>query len=434
MPLIDLSNPAGNLGAEQLAGPFGSILGPGATFPNSYEFGKRFVSASTPVSKNGNGVTSLDDPTYLGFSLQFIQNSPLFNGTEGGEGSESAIGYLEKVGQVTRANYLRAFITGIQSINRERPYYWQTIDGLGEAFNSTFEIEDPYSGSAEGEGITIGCLEAIDLKLSALFTLYKLACYDVKYKRYILPNNLMDFDVYVHIQEIRKFKTVRNYLNAFFANSGDPTTADFVNENTSQITFKFSECKWIASESGKVFDSVTNAGGNEMAVSSMKWSYARVEMESQFSGFDSKLIDSAKQQPTDEFNTNTITKFAKDSILNKSPGEVSLANRTSKSLIQNLFFGNVFGLINQGISAIQNPQGLSSALQGAAIQENQISNNRNTPSLGDNPLGTPILSSNSLPTEKIFTNEQVINNFKSIKAFENSPSGPSLKSTNIFKK
>ena len=80
MPLIDLANPAGSQALAQLAGPFGSYLGSGS-FPQSYEFAKKFVANPTTAYGSGsNGVTSLDDPTYLGFSLMFDISSPLFNG------------------------------------------------------------------------------------------------------------------------------------------------------------------------------------------------------------------------------------------------------------------------------------------------------------------------------------------------------------------
>ena len=87
MPLIDLANPAGSQALAQLAGPFGSYLG-GGSFPQSYEFAKRFVSNPTTAYGSGNnGVTSLDDPTFLGFSLMFDITSPLFNGAiTGGSG------------------------------------------------------------------------------------------------------------------------------------------------------------------------------------------------------------------------------------------------------------------------------------------------------------------------------------------------------------
>jgi hypothetical protein len=197
------------------------------SFPNSYDFAKTFVQTASSAVGGGNGVTSLDDPTYLGFNLRFDISSPLFEGAlegspaipqspdpfgiGGGDAGEqgtqphgeSAVGYLNKLGEVTRATYLKAFCQGINQIEKERPYYFQTIEGLQDAFNKTVNMT-PYGGSADGEGIVIGCLEAIDLKMSALFNLYKSACYDVKYRRNLIPINLMYFTVRVEVVEICK--------------------------------------------------------------------------------------------------------------------------------------------------------------------------------------------------------------------------------------
>ena len=82
MPLTDLT---GTQLLSQAVGPFGSLLG-GKSFPSSYEYAKRFVANATTAQGSGNnGVTSLDDPTYLGFSLMFDITSPLFNGAIAGK-------------------------------------------------------------------------------------------------------------------------------------------------------------------------------------------------------------------------------------------------------------------------------------------------------------------------------------------------------------
>ena len=425
MPLLDLASSAGQLGFEQIAGPFGAEgrkRGPGAQYPSAYEFGKKFIVPDKTTSKFGNGITSLDDPTYLGFGLRFDISSPLFSGIDGAVGGESAVAYLEAIGEFTRADYLKGFVRGIKSINEERPYYWQTIEGLSEAFNKTFNMSDPFSGSGDGEGITIGCMEAIDLKISALFTLYKLACYDVKYKRYVLPKNLMYFNVYVDIQEIRKFQTFRNSIRSLITQSTEAKTSDFVNENTSQITFRFKDCVWDASESGEVFSNVTNAGGNEFATSSIKFSFSNIEMDSQFSGFDSKLADGRKLTPPindpslTDILKETAIKFGKDKLNNVADSAISLAQRSLSVIGGNLKLGNVFGLRNQIIGTLGNAQTLLGAVQGAAVQEQTAFGNSSF-GLGGNPLGEGVQPNNSLPTGNVFGS---------------SPSGPALQSTNIF--
>ena len=486
-----------------------------------YEFVKRFVN--NPKTNGGsdyNGVTALDDPTYLGFSLSFDITSPLFNmatvgfnaglptffeDTEGlldtlgvlggdvpsdntnalttalnavnsglrdagvaalkeatdiekklgftigppkaateppttnpGTGeSASAIGYLIKIGEAARANYLRGFVQGLQEIVQQRPYYFQTITGLLEAFQKSITFsEDPYTGVKEGEGITVGCLEAIDLKMTAIFNLYRMACYDVRMKRYVLPKNLMRFDVYVDVHEIRKFKTVRNWLTALNLNDGSPDTKKYVNENTSRIRFKFTECMFNAAASGKVFEGVTNVGGT-VATTEIQWSYGLLELDSQYSGYDGALKED-KQQTSPNMKSKLKT-FAKAQLANQAKGAINLASRSISSAIQGLTLGNVFGLRNQVLGTLGNPQGLMNAAAGAAIQSGELAtfggSTANT-SLGDNPLGDATAPLQTINSAKAFdSSTSTLGSLKSISAF--GAPGPAqdngeLSSTNIF--
>jgi hypothetical protein len=517
MPLIDLANPLDSGALAQAAGPFGSSLG-GGSFPSSYEFVKRFVNnAKTNNGSDYNGVTALDDPTYLGFSLSFDITSPLFNmatvgfnapetgGVDGldalndvgedvvpsdntgplanalsavkgakldaeiaiikagidvekklgvtfgpprvaaepptanpGTGeSASAIGYLIKIGEDNRANYLRAFVQGLQEIVQQRPYYFQTITGLLEAFQKSIAFsEDPYTGVQEGEGIVVGCLEAIDLKMTAIFNLYRMACYDVRMKRYVLPKNLMRFDVYVDVHEIRKFKTVRNWLTALNLNDNSPDTKKYVNENTSRIRFKFTECMFNAAASGKVFEGVTNVGGT-VATTEIQWSYGLLELDSQYSGYDGALKED-KQQTSPNMKSKLKT-FAKAQLANQAKGAINLASRSISSAIQGLTLGNVFGLRNQVLGTLANPQGLMNAAAGAAIQSGELAtfggSTANT-SLGDNPLGDATAPLQTINSAKAFdSSTSTLGSLKSISAF--GAPGPAqdngeLSSTNIF--
>lgn len=465
MPLIDLANPLNSQGLQQIAGPFGSLLGPGAQFPESYDYAKRFVQTRKTFEGGGNGVTSVDDPTYLGFNIRFDTSSPLFNGAEKGDvvsgagelsesnntsgdipQTESAIGYLTVRGEANAANYLKAFAQGMLQIARTRPYYFQTIDGLDAAYTKTTDMLDPYMGVADADGISIGMLEAIDLKMSALFNLYKMAAFDVKYKRLRIPKNLLRFNVYIDVLEIRKFKTVRNYLGALAPEQFPADeTLKVVNENTSQITFKFSQCMFDPAASGKVFENVTNiADGANMAVSLMKWSYGKVEMEAQFSGFDSKLMD-AKPQPIDPNAPSkleaTVKQFAKDQLANQAAGAINALERGVSSFIQNFTLGNVYGVFNNLKDKIANPQGLINSLNGAAVQalETEQSVSGGIPqSLGDNPFPDPAIQPGNsddinnrlfedVPSEPLANSDSVGGNI-----FGSSPSGPPLESSNIF--
>jgi hypothetical protein len=431
---------------------------------------KRFVRTATTTAGGGNGVTSLEDPTYLGFSLRFDILSPLFNGAANGApakppadssilgalggalgltstaeprlggdisnpshaGGESAVGYLRAVGEETRASYLEAFIQGLREVNEYRPYYWQTVDGLTDAWTKTVSMEDPFQGSGDGEGITIGCLEAVDLKISALFNLYKAAVFDAEYRRMVLPKNLMYFVVYVDVYEIRRFKSTTSWLDKLNPSAPKNDVDRFLNDNTSKITFMFDECEWVPSESGKVFESVTNAGSNEMAVTSMKWSYGRVSMISDFAGIDQELNDKSKLQTKGTLG-DVVKNAAKNQLAKAANALADRAVRGVKSFGQGLLFGNAFGLQNQIISAIQNPGALVSAIEGAAAQTGGNVGRRIK--LGDNMLGEGVQPGNSLPTDNINLGmvNQGVTPLGTSNIFGAGPSGPPpLEPDNVF--
>lgn len=464
MPISESYNPINDPAVNPLIRRGGDIV-------------KRFVTPATVVSGGGNGVTSLDDPTFLGFSLRFDISSPLFNGATNGSpakppsetpvfdalGEEaaglglapplnepalagevgkpvskgpSAISYLERVGEPTRASYLASFIQGLREVNEYRPYYWQTIEGLNDAWTKSLNMKDPFQGSADGEGITIGCLEAIDLKISALFNLYKAAVYDIEYRRMSLPSNLMNFRVYVDVYEIRRFKATRNWLQKLNPNTPPSDVDRFLNENTSKITFVFDQCKWIPEECGKVFDSVSNAGGNEMAATTIKWSYGSLYMISDFSGIDQELNDSIKKQS--KGNLGAAVKNAVKQQAQKAAG--AAADRVARGIggaIRGLVLGNVFGLRNQVFAALQNPGALTAAVEGAARQAARAlgPTNPSGPSLGDNPLGTGIQPNNSLPSDNLFVGQipSPLGETQSNNIFGPGPSGPPpLESNNVF--
>tara|TARA_R100000541_G_scaffold7648_6_gene15320 strand:- start:3815 stop:5287 length:1473 start_codon:yes stop_codon:yes gene_type:complete len=485
---------------SDIAGPFSSALG-GKSFPSSYPFAKRFVQNSNTNDGSGNNaVTALDDPTYLGFSLMFDILSPLFNAaqignvpaadvpdqpaataldtvagniTEGLNGiregigdalgiknfggqqgdsapgqsgpneypsEPSAVGYLAKIGEARRAKYLKAFIQGIQEVVKTRPYYFQTIAGLLEAWGKSTEFGvDPYTGTVDSkDGITVGCLEAVDLKITGLFNLYRMAVYDERMKRFVLPKNLMRFDVYVDVHEIRRFVTTRNWLKALNTGDASPESSKYVNENTSRVRFKFTECTFDPSASGKVFESVTNAGGT-VASTEIKFGYGVMELQSQYSGFDDSLDVTKPQITTNPSLTSKIKSFGKDQLDNAVQGVANRLTSTVNSAIQGITLGNVFGLRNELLGTLANPQGLLNAALGAAAQTSELQvfrGSQTNTKLGDNPLGdavAPLPTIDSLPNNFDPSNNS-FGSLRSINAFgaPGPPSNSTINQDNIF--
>lgn len=479
----------------------------GTQFPMEYDMIKDFISVPYTIS-SANGVTSYDDPTYLGFSIEFDQYSPLFSGAKSEfitadfnianaideinftgpfstDDGFSALSYLKNIGETKRAYFLEAFTNGLFDVNTNRPWYWQTITGLDEAWNKSvsfaYDEHDPFIGVPAGEGITIGCLEAIDLKISALFSMYKNAVYDQTYRRFLIPKNLLRFNVKVHITEIRKFKNVVNATktiepaisNTPNGNNIQPKFTDkqaaaskFINDNTSKITLVFKNCLFDPRESGKIFENVTNAGGAVMSTTGIKWSYSNVAIDYEFSGLDVvikegtntdkqfKNID-VKPGTTDltflQKLTSNAQRFA-DSQLellkDSADRQATTAARTgllkARGILDSLLFGNVHGFRNRVLQGLQNPSLLVNTLLGVGNRignENLTSNGLSAP-LNGNIYGdtsnrsvgdfksTKILDDGNQPTNNDGLLPPTIPGNQNI--YGSRPSGPSLNSSNIY--
>jgi hypothetical protein len=114
-------------------------------------------------------------------------------------------------------------------------------------------------------------------------------------------------------------------------------------------------------------------------------------MISQYAGFDSSLQEDKQQSNSSPGMRDTTKHFAKDKLadiqdtatgirdsalanLKSAPGNVAdLAKKRANSLIDGAVLGNVFGLRNQIIGTLQNPQGLINAALGAAVQASGLS-------------------------------------------------------------
>ena len=264
-----------------------------------------------------------------------------------------------------------------------------------------------------------------------------MAVYDVRYKRFIVPKNLLRFDVYIYVQEIRKFKTVRNWLNVFRKEKDDDEALKLINQNTSQVGFKFTECMFDPAASGNVFEGVTNTGG-EIATTQMKFNYGGMENVSQFSGYNDKLDESKIPANTNPGFKDKLKQFGKDQLANAAAGAVNAVGRTVSSAIQGITLGNVFGLRNSLLGAISNPQALINAAAGAAIQGNDgglqtFGNDSAVRNIGDNPLGVPNDPAPFNPTKAFDPAGPAVGSLDANQVFDPAaPVGEGLSSINAF--
>jgi hypothetical protein len=135
-----------------------------------------------------------DEPTYLSFYLQFrpaisqfynnatnsayydLMPHPLLQSGSNSNTSVdnltlySSVDYLVNANEPTRAAMLTEFITRLNDLQLNAPYYFQKIDGIADLLKV-----DPKKGQRilSDKRLTITCLEGIDLRMSYLLNLYK---------------------------------------------------------------------------------------------------------------------------------------------------------------------------------------------------------------------------------------------------------------------
>ena len=228
-------------------------MGLGATDQQRSLFLKGFK-----LSKQGN----FEDPTYLGFKVVFdfgtlplgtedgLPPSPLlkqqnyasdtgFNtlvGTnpfgqaqydykkpnpDGPVAFYSAAGYLrEREAQYAlggkRADMLLQFQNTLKDVVNNSPWFFQSITGL-DALSKVARGDYPDTSDStfspqrtQGKVLEFKTLEALNLRMTALATLYNQATFDYDNMRELVPRNLRRFTMYIFVSEIRNFfKTSR---------------------------------------------------------------------------------------------------------------------------------------------------------------------------------------------------------------------------------
>lgn len=220
------------------------------------------------------------DPTIMGFSLFFYfaeipetvpysSLSPLFNVSD--PNVDSAYFYLKNIGEPERAESILDFKNRLQEINRDMPFMFTNIEGLGQI--NTFNRTDPFR--ARDRAINITTLETLDLKVATMIQRYMNAVYDFDFgHREMVPSNLREFTMEVHFYEIRDFK--RWTGNVYGENSLPEFT--IVDKNLFGLhRYILRECEFDFSESNPFFESVSNEGQNEIAFNNFSIKFGKIE-------------------------------------------------------------------------------------------------------------------------------------------------------------
>ena len=304
----------------------------------------RFTDETVNRFKKTNLLYSTDpymlyqDPTYLSFKMLFEFDQPTSGLLSRYDHTNTAMGYLSAIGDQYRMNYLNKFVTLLQDINQKTPWFFQTIEGLDQAWKRGYQEQDFKAMLPKDRKIVIGCEESIDLRMTAMMDMYRKACFDWKMRREVVPWNLRTFDLYLYVYEARAINkdgkpspsgmldlskllglsevnkkqqkenytllgkplgnpdgdgalsNVRNTINSAvngikanpisgISNALNPNTAetiDTIDVDITRVMYKFKQCEWLPDESSDIFTKVGNVI-NDRAMQKIAFSYRDVE-------------------------------------------------------------------------------------------------------------------------------------------------------------
>lgn len=269
-------------------------------------------------------------------------------------------------------NDMKKFTEGFHEITTNHPYMLQTVEGLQEAYKRYYNThKDSYLGGGNDAKIKISCLEALDLRMSALFDSYFRAVYNHKYRRMNIPRNLLRFDCWVLVHDMRNLAMDNpSLLNASF---GEPVDENIVN-NLSTVLFKFKNCMFDIEEIGTMFETINNAETNQTKFT-FTFIYNDVEI------YVNSLADMLEAKSNDEKKNISNTYREQYDLLdikqlNDSMGSLNITD-TITNIGKTIFnyatqgstMGNVYdeswaGILSSMMSSISNV-GVSSILNNA---------------------------------------------------------------------
>lgn len=201
-----------------------------------------------------NGNLDMEDPSYLGFALNFWTH-PLFYSSgylrapdnlvinslmlDPKDSTDSSIDYLIGIKENLRATYLRKFIDITTKLQDEKPWYFQGVQGLGELMKP---LQDGVT-SRKDAMLTIDCLESVDNIMHYWADLYRFTTYDKLWGRNMLPMNKKRFGMDIIVGEFRNLKTIEDAFSDFENLEVSPVdNSSYAQSNTQrQKDLQFSE-------------------------------------------------------------------------------------------------------------------------------------------------------------------------------------------------
>lgn len=318
----------------------------------------------TKGALGGNIKLPYQDPTYLTFGFMFVdsemmtdsrESSPLLSG--------AAERFLEKLKNTAsapekyalRLQNLKDFKAALMKINKEMPWYWQSLKGLDRL--QQYDPNRPYWGGDEAK-LTIDCLESINLAITGLMSLYKKAVFDEEKWSYIIPVNLRKFSMYVYVSEIRNIDIASYVKNPDFTDQSyekdENINIDIAAKNIPQILFRLDFCEFDM-ESGSAAISELSSSAPEAASQQIIIKYEKMQEVNgvYLNGVITSVPDKMAERniPTVELEVPTS---GLQSRLNNIAGAASTTLKNLSESKKQEILGAVTGAINDRIPTPEN--------------------------------------------------------------------------------
>ena len=119
---------------------------PGGGSKSKFNDASKNAFTKTNLYYTKNSFLNVQDPTVLGFKLMFYfdnVSSPLLFGLRGDINNppvNSAAHFLKSIGDTQRLYYLEKFIYLLSGINTQCPWYFQSLNGLKDAWKQDIEV------------------------------------------------------------------------------------------------------------------------------------------------------------------------------------------------------------------------------------------------------------------------------------------------------
>lgn len=285
---------------------------------------KIFKDKKTEHFKYGINIDDMhnEDPTILGFDLMIdVNNSPLFtelpdffNAFAGiSEISNRKDVYIDFIKELTK--YFETSVPGSTGeFSAFKSHYIQGISGLDLLVDSisggSFDEAGKKQFTDYGKDLLkFKLYEDVTLSTSHLAFLYKTLSWSRINGRLIIPENLLRFDMYIQISEIRNFNTVRKAISG---GSGSELLS-ISKAHVSRYVYKLYDCQFF-------FDKLPHSDGvdvNQNKVTetfdiSIKYKFSTVQFE-RFMQQDDVINRGVGAGPNDLKNRSDSTTIKKDS-------------------------------------------------------------------------------------------------------------------------